>query len=144
LAIIQSTTEVFHADLIELDAPTEAELCTRGAVKLTYKRVAELKTALHEVQTELRGERERNASLTAQLNAIQTDYRVLEASLQSTRYREVIMRVIEIVIVALLTYAVDFLKLGEMKNFAVFIFISLVLVLIIALIQWTPRPKASK
>lgn len=144
MAIEQPTPEVAGAIRIELEAPTEAELCTRGAVKLTHMQLAELKTAHDAMRSELQAERQRNDALVSRLNTVQTDYQVLKASLQSTKYREIIVRIIELVILALLTYAIDFEKSGDTKDFGVFIVICVVLVLLIALIQWTPRPRETK
>jgi hypothetical protein len=48
---------------------------------------------------------------------------------------------IEIVIVVLLSYAIDFLRLGDNKNFAVFVAISVVLVVVVFLIQRASMPR---
>jgi hypothetical protein len=144
LAIEQPTPDVSFPNRIELEAPTEVELCSRGAVKLTHIQFTELKMACAAIQGELRAERQRNDAVTTRMNSIQTDYQVLRASLQSTKYREIIVRIIELCILALLAYALDFEKSGDTKDFAVFLVICIVLVLVIALIQWTPRPRESK
>jgi hypothetical protein len=117
LAIEQPRPDVSSPNVIELDAPTEAELCTRGAVKLTHMQLTELRTAHILVQNELRAERQRNDLLTARMNLLQTDHQVLLASIQSTKYREIIVRIIELVILALLTYALDFEKSGRTNDF---------------------------
>ena len=140
MAIEQPTPDVASPNRIELEAPTEVELCSRGAVKLTHIELTELKMAHSAVQVELRAEKQRSDALTSRMNLIQTDYQVLRASLPSAKYRDIIIRIIELVIVTLLSYAIDFEKSGNTKNFLVFIVLCLVLVLLIALIQWTPRP----
>ena len=144
MAIEQPTPDVPRTNQIELEAPTEAELCTRGAVKLTHMELTELKMAHSAVQAELRAEKQRNDTLTARVNSIQTDYQVLQASFTPTRFREIILRIIELVVLVLLTYAVDFEKSGDTKNFAIFILICVLLVILIFLIQWKTRPQESK
>jgi hypothetical protein len=144
LAIEQPTPDVPLANQIELDAPTEAELCTRGAVKLRHIELTELKMAHKAVQVELRAERQRTESLTSRLNSTQTEFQVLKASLTPMRFREIILRIIELVILVLLSYAIDFEKAGNTKTFVVFLLICVVLVILIFLIQGTTRPQETK
>lgn len=140
MAIEQQTPEVPRSG-IELDAPTEVELCSRGAVKLTHMQLAELKITHRAVQSELYAERQRNESLTDRVNSTETELRILQERVRSRGYREIMVRIIELVILALLSYAIDFEKSGDNKNFSVFIVICVVLVILIILIQWAPRLK---
>jgi hypothetical protein len=144
LAFEQQTPEVFGTDRIDLNAPTEVELCSRGAVKLIHMQLAELKAVHRSDLVQLQAERQRNEALVAARNSSETELRILRTRLESTKYREIMTRIIELVILALLSYAIDFEKAGDTKNFAVFIVICLVLVILIVLIQWAPRPAEKK
>lgn len=141
MAIEQPTLDVPRSDRIELEAPTEAELCTRGAVKLTHIELAELRMVNRGLRTELTAERNRNDTLKSLTNSLQTELQVLKASLNPMKYQEIIIRLIELVILALLGYAIDFAKSGDRTNFTVFIVICLVLVVLIFLIQSKPGVK---
>jgi len=144
LAIEQPTPDVPRTNQIELEPPTEAELCTRGAVKLIHIQIAELKLANRFVQAELRSEKQRNDALTASLNSTKTDYQVLQASVGPIKNRDLIVRIIEFVIVVLLAYMVDFLKSGNIKSFIVFMIICLLLGFLVFLIHRTSRPTERK
>jgi uncharacterized protein YacL len=141
LAIEQQTPEVPGSDRIDLNAPTEVELCSRGAVKLTHMQLSEIKVTYRAAMTELQDAKQRNEVVTSRANAAETELRVLKENIRMTGYREIIIRMVELVIVVLLTYAIDFLKSGDVKNFWVFIVISVVLVILIFMIQWAPRPR---
>jgi uncharacterized protein YacL len=91
--------------------------------------------------TELQDAKQRNEVVTSRANSAETELRVLKENIRMTGYREIIIRMVELVIVVLLTYAIDFLKSGDVKNFWVFIVISVVLVILIFMIQWAPRPR---
>lgn len=141
MAIEQQTPEVPGSDRIDLNAPTEVELCSRGAVKLTHMQLSEIKVTYRAAMTELQDAKQRNEVVTSRANAAETELRVLKENIRMTGYREIIIRMVELVIVVLLTYAIDFLKSGDVKNFWVFIVISVVLVILIFMIQWAPRPR---
>jgi uncharacterized membrane protein len=144
LAIEQQTPGVPGIDRIDLNAPTEVELCSRGAVKLTHFQLADLKVTQRATLTELQAEKQLNGALTIRANASETELRVLKENIRLTGYREIIIRIVELIIVALLAYAIDFEKSGDTKDFVVFVVICLVLVILIALIQWAPRPRGNK
>jgi hypothetical protein len=141
VAIEQQTPEASGPDRIDLNAPTEVELCSRGAVKLTHMQLSDLKITHLGTLDELQAERQRNDALTSRANSSETELRILRATLRSTGNREIIVRMIELVILALLTYAIDFEKSGDTKNFMVFILICVVLVGLIVLIQRAARPS---
>jgi hypothetical protein len=144
LAVEQPPLDVPRTDVIELAPPTEQELCARGAVKLTHIELAEVKLECRGLRTELLAERQRNEGLITHLNSVRTDYQVLLASLRSHKYQEITIRIVELVILALLSYAIDFVKRGDTKNFIVFIVLCLALILLIFLLQWNPRQKEGK
>src|ERR1700676_4294886 len=54
LAIEQQTPDIPFQQQIELGPPTETELCTRGAVKLTHIQLSESKTQTRTLTAELR------------------------------------------------------------------------------------------
>jgi len=139
LAIEQQTPEIPRTQQIELDAPTEVELCSRGAVKLTHMDLADLKVSYRALVAEIQTERNRNDGLTARANTAETELRVLRATVNSTGRREIIVRLIELVIIALVSYAIEAAKSAAWTNFAVFCATSLVLVSVIVLIQWWPH-----
>ncbi len=144
MAIEQPTPEVARTDRIELEAPTEAELCTRGAVKLTHIDLAQLKTAHGALQVELRTEKQRTEASNIRAISAEAECRVLRDTLRLTGRREIIVRLIELVIIGLVNYAIEAAKSGNRVDLAVFILASLVLVAVIALIQWWPRPPERK
>ena len=144
MAIQQTTPEVARTDRIELEAPTETELCARGAVKLTHMELARLRTANGTVEAELRTERQRTEALNSRAISAEAQCGVLRDTLRLAGRREIIMRLIEVAIVVLLAYAIDFAKSKSWNNFVVFIVLSLILGLAIALIQWWTHPSERK
>jgi hypothetical protein len=144
LAIEQQTPEVPRTDRIELDAPTEAELCTRGAVKLTHMQLADLRAVHRAILTELQTERQRNEALTSRANSIETELRVLQASIKSTGRREIIVRLIELVIIALVNFAIEYAKSESWANFTIVTVACLVLAAVVVLNQWWPRTSEKK
>ena len=139
MAIEQQTPEIPRIPPIELDPPTEVELCSRGAMKLTHMALADLKVSFNKLAMEIQTERNRNDGLITRANAAETDLRVLRATVNSTGRQEITVRLIELVIIAIVSYAIDAAKSGAWKNFVVFCTASLVLVAVIVLIQWWPR-----
>lgn len=135
----QQTPEVTRSARIDLDSPTERELCSSGAVKLTHLQLSELKTNHEQLLDHLESERQKNNALTARANSCETELRVFKAVNATTGYREIIIRTLELVIVVLLTYAIDFERSGDTKSFGVFIVLCIVLVVIIVLLQRGPR-----
>ena len=128
---------------IELTAVTETELRGPGAVKLLYGELTELKarhiTALAELQTE----RQRNEALTYRAHSSETDCCVLRERLGSTGYRDLIVRLIELVILGLLAFAIDFAKSKSWNGFAASLLLSVILVIVIFLIQRGHQPKGT-
>lgn len=128
---------------VELSAATERELCNPGAVKLLYGNLAELKAKNSALSAELQIERQRNETLTFRAHSSETERDILRERLGFTGYRDIIVRLIELVIVSLLAFAIDFAKSGNWPNLIVFGFLSLILVIVIFLIQRGHRPKGS-
>jgi hypothetical protein len=144
LAIEQQTSEIPRTDRISLDPPTEVELCTRGAVKLTHLHLDELKESYRSVLVELQSERKRNNTLTSSLYTAEADVRVFHASVKSTERREIIVRLVELVIIGLINYAIEDAKSASWTNFTVSVAMCLILVAVIALVQWWPRRSEKK
>jgi hypothetical protein len=113
----QQTPEVTYTDRIDLDAPSERELCSTGAVKLTHIHMGELKISNKQLLTDLEAERQRNNALAARASSCETELRVFKAFNSSTGYKEIIIRTLELVIVVLLTYAIDFERAGNTQSF---------------------------
>ncbi len=140
MAVEQQVPEVARTGRIDLGVPTEVELCSRGAVKLTHMQLAEVKANYRVVLTDLQAERQRNDALAAHAVSVDTELRVIKAISRSNSHREIIVRTLELVIVALLTYAIDFEREGNSKSFIVFLVLSAILVVLIILVQLGSAP----
>jgi len=106
--------------------------------------LARLRTANGTVEAELRTERQRTEALNSRAISAEAQCGVLRDTLRLAGRREIIMRLIEVAIVVLLAYAIDFAKSKSWNNFVVFIVLSLILGLAIALIQWWTHPSERK
>jgi hypothetical protein len=106
--------------------------------------LAEVRAAHRAILTELQTERQRNEALTSRANSLETELRVLQASIQLTGRREKIVRLIEVVIIVLVEYAIESAKSASWTNFVVSTAACLVLVAVIVLHQWWPRTSEKK
>jgi hypothetical protein len=129
---------------IEVGAITENELRGPGAVKLLYCELTELKVAHGASLVELQTERQRSETLTFRAHSSEKECSVLRERLGSIGHRDLVVRLIELVILGLLAFAIDFARAGSWTNLAVAVFMSLVLVAAICLIQRRHRPKGSE
>jgi len=129
---------------VELGAVTEAELCVPGAVKLLYSELTELKVKHSTLLAALEREKTRNETLTFRAHSSETERSVLRERLGSTGHRELIMRLIELVILGLLAFAIDFAKSGSWTKSAVAVVLSVILAIVILLIQSGHQPRESK
>ena len=120
---------------IELTAVTEAELRGPGAVKLLYRELTELKATHNDALAELKNERNRNDILASKANSSDKDHCILKERLRATGHRHAVVRLIEVVIVVLLAYAIDFAKSGSWTNLVVFLILAVVLWVTIYLID---------
>ena len=143
MAIEQQTPDIPFPQQIELGPPTETELCTRGAVKLTHIQLSELKTQTRTLSAELGEERARRENLSTRTNTAETELRVLEEFLYLREKRDLIIRLGELVLIVLIEFIIEAAKSGEWKRLAVLCVASLVQLALIALIQWGPR-KSTK
>jgi len=128
-----------EAPQIDLSAATEAELCKPGAVKLLYGQLTELKAQNQVILAELKAEKDRNQNLNFQAHTSDTESKVLRERLGYTTQRDRIVRLIEFVVLGLLTFATDSAKAGSWISFASFVVLSLALVCAILLIQRGPQ-----
>lgn len=126
--------------LIELSPLTDAELRSSGAVKLTHQELSELKTAYAATSAKLEVEKQRNEALNLRAISSETECRVLRDRLRLTGRREIIVRLIELVIIALVSFAIESAKSGDSAHVISFILVVIVLVVVIGLIQWWPHP----
>jgi hypothetical protein len=141
VAIGQLTPEVHGLSQISLDAPTEQELCTKGAVKLIHLQYAEL-TLRHETATaELRSEKQQTDALKSRVASLETKLSVLQESIRNSEYPVIIERMIELVILALLTYAIDFLRSGDKIKFTIMIFLCVLLLAVIVIMHFVRKPR---
>jgi hypothetical protein len=136
----QSTPEVPR---VELGAATEKELCSPGAVKLIHIELTDLRVAHRTALAELQAERKRNEGLTYAAHTSETECAVLRERLGLTGHRDLIVRLIELAILGLLTFAIDFASSGNRTGFAVSVLLSLILGVAIFLIQRGHRPGRS-
>ena len=112
---------------IELTPVTEAELCRPGSVKLLYGELTELRAAHRSTLTELLTERQRNENLTFRAQSSETECSVLRERLGSTGHRDIIARLIELVILGLLAFAIDFARSGSWTSLAASLLMSVIL-----------------
>ena len=120
---------------IELTAVTETELRAPGAVKLLYRELTELKATHSSCLAELNSERSRNEALASKASSSNKDYCVLKERLSATGHRHAVVRLIEVVILVILAYAIDFAKSGSWRNLVVFLILSVILWIAIYLID---------
>ena len=125
----------------ELSPLTEAELRSSAAVKLTHIQLAEVQANCRGILAEMQSERQRNETLTFRAHSSETECSVLRERLGYTRYRDLIVRLIELVIVGLLAFAIDFAKTGAWKSLAGYLLFSAILIAVIFLIQRGYRSK---
>jgi hypothetical protein len=124
---------------IELSAITEAELRGPGAVKLTYLQLTELQASHRTTLAELQTERQRNEALTFRAHSSEAQCGVLRERLGSTGYRDLVVRLIELVILGLLAFAIDFAKSGSWTSLAVSVLLTVILAIAVILIQRGPH-----
>jgi hypothetical protein len=136
----QSTPE---GPRVELGAATEKELCSPGAVKLIHLELTELRVAHRTALAELQAERQRSEGLTFRAHSSEMDCGVLKERLGSTGHRDLVVRLIELVILGLLAFAIDFARTGSWAGLALTTLMSLILAVTIFLIQRGHRPRGS-
>ncbi len=119
----------------ELQGPTIAQLCSQGAVILTHQNLAEAKGTILSLQTELRVERLRNENLSGRATTAETQLLVLKAQTETSKNRDLKVRLVELVIILLLYYSGEAAKSGELVKLAVLAFLCVILVIVILLIQ---------
>ena len=120
---------------VELGIATEKELCSPGAVKLIHLELTELKVAHRTTVAELKAERQRSEGLTFRAHSSELDCSVLRERLGATGHRDLVVRLIEIVILGLLAFAIDFARSGSWPSFTVCTLLSVILAIAIKLIQ---------
>jgi len=120
---------------------TPEELRNVGAIKRLLHELAEAKAAHRTALSELKAERDRNESLTAKASSYERDCSVLQERIGCSDYRDRIEALILVVIIALLTFAVDFARSGNWKNSAGLVILTLILLAVIHLVRRGPRPK---
>lgn len=125
----------------ELSPLTETELRSSAAVKLTHIQLCELQETHRGILTELQTEKQRNEALTFRAHSSETECSVLRERLGATGYRDIIVRLIELVILGLLAFAIDFARTGERNSLVATLLLSGILVVVIFLIQRGHRPK---
>jgi hypothetical protein len=125
---------------MELGAATEKELCGPGAVKVIHIELAELKVAHHAALVELQVERKRSEGLTFRAHSSEIDCGILRERLGSGGHRDLVVRLIELVVLGLLAFAIDFARSGNWKSLTVSILMSVILAIAIILIQRGHRP----
>lgn len=130
--------------LIELSPLTDAELRSSGAVKLTHQELSELKATYAATLAKLETERQRNEGLNLRSISSETECSVLRDRLRLTGRREIIVRLIELVIIALVSFAIESAKSRDIAHLTAFIIVALVLVVVIGLIQWWPHPPEKR
>jgi hypothetical protein len=133
----------FEGPRVQLTALTEADLRGAGAVKLLYSENAELRATHTTLRSEFDTERRRTDSLTIRLYSSQTECCVLRERLGAIGYRDLVVRLIELVILGLLAFAIDFAKSGSVDSLTFSLVMSFILAVAIALIQRGHRPKAT-
>ena len=101
MAIEQAIPQGPHVEPIELEAPTKAELCSVGAVKLTHQQLAELKQTVQLTQTELKAERQKTENLISRATTAESALQVLRASMASSKNLALKVRLVEVVILIL-------------------------------------------
>lgn len=120
---------------------TPEELRNIGAIKRLLHELAEAKAAHKATLAELKTERDRNENLSSKANTFERDCCVLRERLGSLGYRDLIEALIIVVIIALLTFAVDFARSGNWKSCAGLVILTAVLLGVIALLRRGHRPK---
>jgi hypothetical protein len=135
LAIDQPIPQGPRVEPIELEAPTKAELCSVGAVKLTHQQMAELRGAIQLTQAELKAERQRTESLISRATTAETKLQILRASMASSKNVALKVRLIEVVILILLHYTSEASIAGEFTRMGALGLACLVLAALVILIQ---------
>jgi hypothetical protein len=141
LAAEQQTPE---GPRVELGVATEKELCSPGAVKLIHIELTELKAAHRTALSELQTERNRSEGLTFRAHSSEVQCGILRERLGSTGHRDLVVRLIELGILGLLAFAIDFARSGSWTSLGVSILLSLILGVAIFLIQRGQRAEEGK
>jgi hypothetical protein len=127
------TSEQFEA--------TPDELKNVGAIKRILHELAEAKAAHKAALAELKIERDRNENLSSKANTFERDCCVLRERLGSLGYRDFIEALIIVVVIALLTFAVDLARSGNWKSCACLVILVGILLGVILLLRRGHRPK---
>jgi hypothetical protein len=128
---------------VELGTATEKELCSPGAVKLIHIELTELKVAHRTALAELQAERQRSEGLTFRAHSSELECSVLRERLGATGHRDLVVRLIELGILGLLAFAIDFARSGSWTSLTVSILLSMILAIAIIMIQRGHRPGGS-
>jgi hypothetical protein len=120
---------------------TPEELKNVGAIKRILGELAEAKAAHKAAVAELKIERDRNESLSAKASSYERDRCVLQERLGCSGHRDHIEALIIVVIIALLTFAVDFARSGNWESCAVLVILTLILLGVIHLVRRGRRPQ---
>jgi len=128
---------------VELGAATEKELCSPGAVKLIHMELTELKVAHRTALAELQAERQRSEGLTFRAHSSELECSVVSERLGATGHRDLVVRLIELGILGLLAFAIDFARSGSWTSLTVSVLLSVILAIAITLIQRGHRPGGS-
>lgn len=123
----------------QIEASPE-ELKNLGSVKRLLHELTEAKAAHKATLVELKAERDRSENLSAKASSYERDYCVLKERLGCSGHRDGIEALIIVVVIAILTFAVDFAKSGNWTNCVVLVILTMVLLAVMYLVRRGHRP----
>lgn len=120
------------------------EMKNVGTIKELLLRINELEDERTELRANLKTERQQTASLAAKASSFERDYYVLRERLGCSGHRDTIEALIIVVIIAVLTFAVDFARYGNWRSCAVLAILTVILLGVIYLLRRGYRPTEGK